>query len=316
MRFLGIDTSNYTTSAALFDDDTGTVTQKKMLLPVKPGEKGLRQSDAVFHHTVQLPQVLTELFSENPGAPDCVGVSIFPRREKGSYMPCFLVGKAAAEAIRVSENKPLRTFSHQEGHIVAALFSAKRLDLLKETFLAFHVSGGTTEALLVTPNDTNLFSVRIVGQSLDLKAGQLIDRTGVMLSLPFPCGKDLEVLSEHSDKTYNVKPTMKGADCCLSGIENQCQAMFRKGESPADIAKFCMCSVLTALSEMVSVLRKEYGDLPVLFSGGVSSNKLLKKELSEKYSAIFAEPAFSADNAAGIAVLTALMQKGSSFYEL
>lgn len=316
MRFLGIDTSNYTTSAALFDDDTGTVTQKKMLLPVKPGEKGLRQSDAVFHHTVQLPQVLTELFSENPGAPDCVGVSIFPRREKGSYMPCFLVGKAAAEAIRVSENKPLRTFSHQEGHIVAALFSAKRLDLLKETFLAFHVSGGTTEALLVTPNDTNLFSVRIVGQSLDLKAGQLIDRTGVMLSLPFPCGKDLEVLSEQSDKTYTVKPTMKGADCCLSGIENQCQAMFRKGESPADIAKFCMCSVLTALSEMVSVLRKEYGDLPVLFSGGVSSNKLLKKELTEKYGAIFAEPAFSADNAAGIAVLTALMQKGSSFYEL
>lgn len=316
MQFLGIDTSNYTTSAALFDDDTGTVTQKKMLLPVKPGEKGLRQSDAVFHHTVQLPQVLTELFSENPGAPDCVGVSIFPRREKGSYMPCFLVGKAAAEAISFSENKPLLTFSHQEGHIVAALFSAKRLDLLKETFLAFHVSGGTTEALLVTPNDTDLFSVRIVGQSLDLKAGQLIDRTGVMLSLSFPCGKDLEVLSEQSDKTYTVKPTMKGADCCLSGIENQCQAMFRKGESPADIAKFCMCSVLTALSEMVSVLRKEYGDLPVLFSGGVSSNKLLKKELSEKYGAIFAEPAFSADNAAGIAVLTALMQKGSSFYEL
>ena len=316
MRFLGIDTSNYTTSAALFDDDTGTVTQKKMLLPVKPGEKGLRQSDAVFHHTVQLPQVLTELFSENPGAPDCVGVSIFPRREKGSYMTCFLVGKAGAEAIRVSENKPLRTFSHQEGHIVAALFSAKRLDLLKETFLAFHVSGGTTEALLVTPNDTDLFSVRIVGQSLDLKAGQLIDRTGVMLSLSFPCGKDLEVLSEQSDKTYTVKPTMKGADCCLSGIENQCQAMFRKGESPADIAKFCMCSVLTALSEMVSVLRKEYGDLPVLFSGGVSSNKLLKKELSEKYGAIFAVPSFSADNAAGIAVLTSLMQKGSSFYEL
>lgn len=316
MRFLGIDTSNYTTSAALFDDETGKVTQKKMLLPVKQGEKGLRQSDAVFHHTVQLPQVLTELFSENPGAPDCVGVSIFPRREKGSYMPCFLVGKSVAEAIRVSENKPLRTFSHQEGHIVAALFSAKRLDLLKKTFLAFHVSGGTTEALLVTPNDTDLFSVRIVGQSLDLKAGQLIDRTGVMLSLPFPCGKDLEVLSEQSEKTYSVKPTMKGADCCLSGIENQCQAMFQKGESTSDIAKFCMCSVLAALSEMVSVLRKEYGDLPVLFSGGVSSNKLLKKELSEKYGAIFAEPAFSADNAAGIAVLTALKQKGSSFYEL
>lgn len=316
MRFLGIDTSNYTTSAAIFDSDTETVIQKKMMLPVKPGEKGLRQSDAVFHHTVQLPQVLTELFTDAPGTPDFVGVSIFPRREEGSYMPCFLVGKAAAEAISVSQNKPLQTFSHQEGHIAAALFSAKRLDLLKKTFLAFHVSGGTTEALLVTPSEEDLFSVRIVGQSLDLKAGQLIDRTGVMLSLPFPCGKDLEALSEQSTKSYSVKPTMKGTDCCLSGVENQCQAMFRNGECPADIAKFCICSVLAALSEMVAALRKTYGDLPVLFSGGVSSNKLLKKTLSERFNAVFAEPAFSADNAAGIAVLTALKQKGSSFYEL
>lgn len=316
MRFLGIDTSNYTTSAAIFDSDTETVIQKKMMLPVKPGKKGLRQSDAVFHHTVQLPQVLTELFSDTPGAPDFVGVSIFPRREEGSYMPCFLVGKAVAEAISVSQNKPLQTFSHQEGHIAAALFSAKRLDLLKKTFLAFHVSGGTTEALLVTSSEEDLFSVRIVGQSLDLKAGQLIDRTGVMLSLPFPCGKDLEALSEQSMKSYSVKPTMKGTDCCLSGVENQCQAMFRYGESPADIAKFCICSVLAALSEMVAALRKTYGDLPVLFSGGVSSNKLLKKTLSERFNAVFAEPAFSADNAAGIAVLTALKQKGSSFYEL
>lgn len=316
MRFLGIDTSNYTTSAAIFDSDAEKVIQKKMMLPVKPGEKGLRQSDAVFHHTVQLPQVLTGLFSVAPGTPDFVGASIFPRREEGSYMPCFLVGKAAAEAISVSQNMPLQTFSHQEGHIAAALFSAKRLDLLKKTFLAFHVSGGTTEALLVTPSEEDLFSVRIVGQSLDLKAGQLIDRTGVMLSLPFPCGKDLETLSEQSTKSYSVKPTMKGTNCCLSGVENQCQAMFRNGESPADIAKFCICSVLAALSEMVAVLRKTYGDLPVLFSGGVSSNKLLKKTLSERFDAIFAEPAFSADNAAGIAVLTALKQKGSSFYEL
>ena len=60
--YLGIDTSNYTTSCALYNSDTDTVVHRKKLLPVKKGELGLRQSDAVFHHTVQLPELMRELF--------------------------------------------------------------------------------------------------------------------------------------------------------------------------------------------------------------------------------------------------------------
>lgn len=310
MQYLGIDTSNYTTSAALYDSEKGTVVQQKMPLPVEKGARGLRQSDAVFHHTVQLPQVLERLLRDRPVHLDGVGVSVFPRRAEGSYMPCFLAGKSAAKAISLACSIPCFEVSHQEGHIAAALYSADAFSLLRAPFLAFHVSGGTTEALLVTPHKSRIFEVRCVARSLDLHAGQAIDRVGVMLGLAFPCGPALENLAAQSTRTFSVKPTMKGVDCCLSGVENRCQAMFSNGEPAADIAKFCIESIRTALEGMLLALLREYGNLPILFSGGVSSNRTLQSYFSENYGAKFAEPAFSADNAAGVAVLAALYHKG------
>lgn len=311
MQYLGIDTSNYTTSAALFDTETNTVIQMKKLLPVKKGEKGLRQSDAVFHHTVQLPQVVSDLFVKcESSLVDAVGVSLFPRREAGSYMPCFLVGQSVAVSLSAVQKCPLHTFSHQEGHIAAALYSAEKLPLLKQEFLAFHISGGTTEALLVSPSAEHILTAKCIARSLDLKAGQLIDRVGVMLGLSFPCGAALEKLSNKSDAQYCLKPTMKGTDCCLSGLENQCRNLYEKGESPENVAHYCMCGILAALFGMADALVAQYGNLPMVFSGGVASNAMLKHELSVRYGAYFAEPVFSADNAAGIAVLTALQEKG------
>lgn len=314
MLYLGIDTSNYTTSAALYDSERGSVAQEKMPLPVKKGERGLRQSDAVFHHTVQLPQVLEKLLCDHSVYLDGVGVSVFPRRAEGSYMPCFLAGKSAAKAVGLAGAIPCFEVSHQEGHIAAALYSANAFSLLRAPFLAFHVSGGTTEALLVTPHKSRILEAKCVACSLDLHAGQAIDRVGVMLGLDFPCGPALEKLAALSTRAFSVKPAMKGADCCLSGVENRCQAMFSAGEPAADIAKFCIESIRAALDGMLLALLREYGNLPILFSGGVSSNRTLQSYFSEKYGAKFAEPAFSADNAAGVAVLAALYHKGYESY--
>ena len=143
--FLGIDTSNYTTSCAIYDSENDTITHRKKLLPVKKGELGLRQSDAVFHHTVQLPELMKELFADFDGEIDAIGVSDAPMRAEGSYMPCFLTGVCAAESIAAATGKPLYRFSHQQGHIMAALFSSGRRELYGKDFFAFHVSGGTTQ---------------------------------------------------------------------------------------------------------------------------------------------------------------------------
>lgn len=304
---LGIDTSNYTTSAALYFPDENRVMQKKRLLPVASGQKGLRQSDAVFHHTVQLPDLIEELFGEyESGSVSCVGVSVRPRDAQDSYMPCFMTGMGTARAIGAIKRVPVYTFSHQAGHIAAALYSADCLDFINRRFIAFHVSGGTTEALSVEPDENNIFKITRVAGSLDLKAGQAVDRVGVMLGLKFPAGMELDRLACESNARFKIKPTVKGADCCLSGIENKCMRMLENGESRQDIARFCILSIQSALDIMAENLLALYGDLPLVFSGGVMSNSMIRAYMQNKYGAHFAQPSFSSDNAAGIALLAGL----------
>ena len=308
--FLGLDTSNYTTSAAVYDTDTGEVVQARQLLPVKEGERGIRQSDAVFHHTRQLPDVLSRVLSSAPSRDFAgIGVSTRPRRVEGSYMPCFWVGTSQAQVLSDVLGIPVYEFSHQEGHLAAALYSAGRLDLTGQEFLAFHVSGGTTESLLAGPGEESPVEASLAGTSTDLKAGQAIDRIGVTLGLPFPCGPALEQLALQSDRTFRIRPSLNGLDCSLSGVENQCRKMMADGEPAADVALYCLKSVGAALIGMAEALVKEYPGRPLVFSGGVMSNSILKEDLKQKFDCCFAEPAFSADNAAGVAVLAYLQDR-------
>ncbi len=303
--YLGIDTSNYTTSAALYDSETREITQVKKLLPVREGELGLRQSDAVFHHVRQLPELLETLLGSSSAEIAAFGVSDRPQEQDGSYMPCFLAGCGTARALSAAAHKPLYRFTHQQGHVAAALFGAGCAAWRQQPFLAFHVSGGTTDALLVRPDAERILHCETVAHSLDLKAGQLIDRVGGMLGLAFPAGPALERLAEQGTGDYRPRPTLREGGCHLSGVENQCRALLDKGEAPAEIARFCLCSVLAALDGMTAALRKTYGELPLLYAGGVMSNRFLRTELEQAYGGRFAPPAFSADNAAGIALLTA-----------
>lgn len=302
--FLGIDSSNYTTSAALLHEN-GVSTSKRMLF-VNSGERGLRQSDAVFQHVKNLPEVLKELCEKVAlSSLGAIGVSDRPRDAEDSYMPCFLAGRCVASSAASVMNVPVFTFSHQAGHIAAVLYGANRLDLLQKRFLAFHVSGGTTEAVLVTPDEKKLFRTEIVARSLDLKAGQAIDRVGTMLGLSFPCGAQLDRLARQGIQSCsNIKATMKNIDCCLSGIENRCRKLFEQQAAPSEIAAFCILSVVAALEEMLVQLRKQFPGLEVVFSGGVSSNSVLRERLMKYSGVIFSDPSLSTDNAVGIAILT------------
>ncbi len=302
--YLGLDTSNYTTSAAYCDALTGEIKQVKKLLPVKSGEMGLRQSDAVFHHVRQLPEMVEALRTQCDGDIAAVAASDRPQQRDGSYMPCFLVGAGAARELGALLRIPVHFFTHQQGHVAAALCGADKLFLRHAPFLAFHVSGGTTDAVLVHPDKEEILSCEVVARSLDLKAGQLIDRVGGMLSLPFPAGPALEQLALQAENTaFRPRASMDGANCHLSGVENQCKTMLEKGCPPADIALFCLKSVEAALVAMTAALQKQYGDLPLIYAGGVMSNTLLKDTLTATFGGNFAPPAFSADNAAGIAAL-------------
>ena len=304
MGVIGFDTSNYTTSVAFFDGEGGKNVSK--LLPVKAGELGLRQSDAVFSHIKSLPELSGRLFSHIQAEHiTAVGVSTRPRAVEGSYMPCFMVGYSHAKLLADSLGVPLVELSHQQGHVAASAWSAGKMELLDEPHLAWHLSGGTTELLLVEPEGKNVRCTRI-GGTTDISAGQLIDRTGQLLELPFPSGKHLDLLSRDTRMQEIFKVKCPGMEFSLSGVQNKVQQFHQKYGQAAETAGYALRCVATAVCKATSNACKAYPGLPVIFSGGVASNSLLRQVLAP-LSPIFAQPEFSTDNAMGVAVLTMRM---------
>ncbi len=306
--YVGFDTSNYTTSVAVCDSEGRIVANLKAPLKVAEGQRGLRQSDAVFAHIKNLPDMadrLAELLLKDEYAPIAVGVSATPRDAENSYMPCFLSGISAAHAFAAAKGLPVHQTSHQNGHIVAALYSAGMLSLLEgdKPFLAFHVSGGTTEALLVTPKGGEP-TVELVGNTADINGGQAIDRIGVLMGLDFPCGAAMEKLAAaHEGRIYSHKVCVKDGICSLSGVENIAKRIYEQTGDKNATAAFVFDFICRTLESMCEQIMDKYGKMPVIFAGGVMSNKLMRTRLSEKFQAYFSEPEFSADNGAGIALI-------------
>lgn len=308
-RYLGIDTSNYRTSAALFDPETGDWRNEGRLLEVPQGQIGLRQSDALFQHVVHLPERLEALLPEEGISLAGIGVSTRPRAVEGSYMPCFLAGEGTARALAKSHGVPLYRVSHQQGHLAAAALSAGKLSLLKEPFYAWHLSGGTTELLRVRPEGT-LFAAEIVGGTTDLAAGQVIDRAGCLLGLPFPAGAVLEPLSRANTQSVAPwSPAVKDCTFSLSGAQNKIEALYHSGASREAVAWYTMDIIKRAIVKATAqAVQRER--LPVLCAGGVMANRGLQAEMKQRFGAYFAEPVLSGDNAVGVAVLAA-MQNGA-----
>ena len=264
MGVIAFDTSNYTTSIAYYDGLNGQ--NESRLLPVKAGELGLRQSDAVFQHIKSLPELSGRLFSDLDAVkPSAIGVSTRPRNVEGSYMPCFMVGYSHAKLLSDSYGVPLFEFSHQEGHIAAAAWSAGRLDLLDRPHLAWHLSGGTTELLYVEPDGVSV-RCEIIGGTTDISAGQLIDRTGQLLQLPFPSGKHIDALSQESTASDAFSVKCDDFRFSLSGVENQVQKYFAKTEDAAATVAFALRSVCKAVLKATNHAMAQYPGLPVIFA--------------------------------------------------
>ena len=307
MSVIGFDTSNYTTSIAWFCGNDGVNCSK--LLPVKAGELGLRQSDAVFHHTKSLPELSGRLFSNiDLGEVTAIGVSTRPRAVEGSYMPCFMVGYSHAKLLADAFGVPLVECSHQQGHVAASLWSADRLDLMDVPHLAWHLSGGTTELLLVEPQDRNVKCTRI-GGTTDISAGQLIDRTGQLLGQPFPAGKHIDALSRIAVNKDLFKVKCPGMEFSLSGVQNKVNAYYENCQDPAETAGYALRCVCYAVYTATKNAMAAYPGLPVVFSGGVASNAMLREKIAP-LNPIFAKPEFSTDNAMGVAVLAHRMMEG------
>ena len=299
---LGFDTSNYTTSAAVFGG--GTAENRGKLLTVPEGALGLRQSEALFQHVKRLHLMMEQLRADGMvGKITAVGASTRPREVEGSYMPCFLAGEGAARTLAAALDVPFYPCSHQQGHIAAAAWSAGQEDLLDKPHLAWHLSGGTTELLRVGP-EGHTVRAEVVGGTGDIAAGQLMDRAGVLMGLPFPAGKALDALYPEADDTSFFRVKLNGLTFSLSGMENKVKELLEQGEKPANIARFTIDTIMNVLLRATQEARRRWPGLPVLCSGGVASNRQIRSAMEGICGAVFAQPQYATDNALGVAILT------------
>lgn len=298
--YYGFDTSNYTTSAGAVCK--GEVINCRRILEVKEGTRGLRQSDALFLHIKNMPEIYKDLCERTEQqSVEAVGVSTRPRSVEGSYMPVFLAGIMQARAVADTMTVPLLEFSHQDGHIMAGLYSAG-VDFNDEPFLSVHMSGGTTEVLKTVYNGYN-FDCEIIGGTKDISAGQVIDRLGVAAGLKFPCGRELDKMSCLSEKKIKLPVSVDGGFFNFSGLETKAVGMLLENRVE-DVAKGVFEAISETLKRSLEKVSRESGIKNILIAGGVAANELIRNNLNNTFgdNIYFASPELSCDNAVGIAL--------------
>ena len=254
----------------------------------------------MFAHVKRLPELTDRLFSDIGVLPiDAIGVSTRPRAVEGSYMPCFLAGESQARVLGAAMGVPVYSFSHQQMHVAASVYSAGAMELMDEPHLAWHLSGGTTELLYVTPDGRSVHCEKI-GGTTDISAGQLIDRTGKLLDLPFPSGKYIDELSRRAVNKDLFKVKVHNTEFSLSGVQNKVE-QYHKGDAP-ETAAFALRCVIGAIVKATENALQAYPRCKVVFAGGVSSNAMLRRR-TKHLPAIFCAPEYSRDNALGTAIL-------------
>lgn len=304
---LGIDTSNYKTSVAIIDTEGNIICNYQEFLEVKKGERGLRQSNALFQHVMKLPELLEDTLAQiNPAEIAGVAVSSRPRPVEGSYMPVFNAGISTARTLGAAFQVPVEYFSHQEGHIEAVKFYSEMKDA--QELICFHFSGGTSEALLVEDQTANGMTIEIIGGSKDLAFGQVLDRLGVSLGMEFPSGQAMDEIACH---TTLEKPNVLSKIKCqngyinLSGIETQCQRAIGTVDD-AQLITMTFHRLAEAIESMCRQLAEQYKIKKFLFAGGVSSSQYIRTYLNTNltdFEICFGDPKLSTDNAVGIALL-------------
>jgi len=300
---LGIDTSCYTTSIAFVDEEGRLLQELRRPLPVAKGERGLRQSEGLFCHVKQLPELLEQAAAGldlQGRVLRAVAASAKPRPAEGSYMPVFLAGSGLGRSLAASHGAPFFAFSHQEGHLCAALASAG-LDW-QEPFIALHLSGGTGELLRVEPNQEAGYAVEVIG-GCDLPPGQFVDRVGQALGLPFPAGPYLDELAGQArSREFRLSGAVKGTRISFSGPEAAAQRAIAQGVDKAELAAAIFDNIGKSLAKAIAAAREQTGLRQVLLSGGVAASACLRRYL-DREQVCFGAPRFSGDNAYGAALL-------------
>lgn len=316
---IGIDTSCYTTSVAVVDGTGQLLLDERKLLTVSEGRRGLRQSEALFQHIGNLPELMGGVFSACGGRPvKAVVFSHKPRPIEGSYLPVFRAGTAVACSLAGAMGIPAVASTHQAGHVWAGIWASPLREEVESTlqengrmeFLAVHLSGGTSELLQVELRPDGTLALTELGASSDLHAGQFVDRVGVALGLPFPSGPHLEKLAEGAKtaagKRVRIPSSVQGLDISFSGPASAAMRLISQGAPEQAVAFAVFDSIAVTLVRWLQNAADSTGLRRCLVVGGVASNSFIRQRVCKEliatgFDVYFAQPQYSTDNAVGLA---------------
>ena len=310
--YLGIDTSCYTTSVAAIDTDGILVGEVRRILTVKEGKCGLMQSEMVFQHTRNLPELVEAVLADKDYRLKAIAVSGYPRPIEDSYMPAFLAGRSVARSLSAATGATLYTISHQENHMEAGIWSAKGPE--SDRFLMLHASGGTTDLLLAERQENGRYKITQVGGSIDLHAGQFVDRIGVALGLQFPTGPALEKLAQTATEIVELPVSVRKLEASLSGPATAAQRLLEAGADGAAMARGVEHALAETFARLLRNGAAQFNVRDVLFVGGVASNQYMRKHVEEKLAKRrvrlwVPEARFSCDNSTGCAAFAWRMEQ-------
>ncbi|MDH3408250.1 MAG: tRNA (adenosine(37)-N6)-threonylcarbamoyltransferase complex transferase subunit TsaD [Gammaproteobacteria bacterium] len=309
MNVLGIETSCDETGVAVYSTERGLLADalhSQVDLHAMYG--GVVPEIASRDHIrCLLPLVEQVLGDAGIDRPDAIAYTAGP-----GLVGALMVGSGLANGLGLAWGCPVVPVHHMEGHLLAPMLED---DPPQYPFLALLVSGGHSMLIRVG----GLGDYHVLGTTLDDAVGEAFDKTAILLGLGYPGGPALAALAEEGDDAAFALPrpmlNRPGLDFSFSGLKTAVMLLVRKAkdegslaERRADIAaSFQRAAVDTLVGRALQAAKRE--DLErIVVAGGVGANKLLRKEIAERFDGQVYYPrmAYCTDNGAMIAVAGAL----------
>ena len=309
MNVLGIETSCDETGVALYDTENGLLAEAlHSQVDLHAVYGGVVPEIASRDHIRMLLPLIQQVMDEaGVDKPDAIAYTAGP-----GLVGALMVGGGMANGLGLAWDCPVIPVHHMEGHLLAPMLEDEPPEF---PFLALLVSGGHSMLIAVE----RLGDYRVLGTTLDDAVGEAFDKTAKLLGLGYPGGPALAALAEDGDEAaFNFPRPMLNKpnfDFSFSGLKTAVMLEVRKAEADgrldacrADLAaSFQRAAVDTLIAKSIKAARSE-GLGRIVVAGGVGANKLLRKEIAERFEGEVYYPrlAFCTDNGAMIAVAGAL----------
>lgn len=299
---LGIESTAHTASVGVVGpgDDGVMAIRANVLSSYSPPEGGIHPREAANHHAEALPGLIRSALSEAGVSPRDLEAVAFAQGP--GLGPCLRTGASAARALALTVGRPLVGVNHCVAHLEVG-----RAVLGCRDPVLLYASGGNTQVIAYAAG-----RYRVFGETLDIGIGNMLDKLGREMGLPFPAGPTLERMALEGNELLRLPYSVKGMDVAFSGMLTAAIQLMARGADPNDLALSVQETAFAMLVEVTERAMAHIGRDEVLLGGGVAANTRLREMTSimaeERGAVAYAPPAsLCVDNGAMIAMLGSMM---------